>query len=133
MLWAAVAVLMAAVAFVAGRELGSENDVPSAFDRSAVAYEAADLPVAFTTGRFTGFGESGLEGRTTISGRVASVEGGVLTLETSAGLQSVRMNSDHLVRRFETATREAVRPGVAVVVLLKPDSEEAQSLLVLAE
>jgi hypothetical protein len=129
-LWG-IAIVVAAVAmFVVGRAIGGDGAPASAFDTSTPAYDAVDLPVAFTRGGFSGFGESGLEGRTTISGRVSQVDGNLLMLDTAGGAQAIRMTGDQRVRRFEMATKDDLRAGTAVVVLLSANGD-ARAVLVL--
>lgn len=132
--WLLGAAVVAVFAFVGGRALGGHGETPSAFDLSGPAYREADLPVAYTPGRFTGFGEAGLDGRVTLSGRIRSFEAGTLTLETATGAQNLRLTGDRVVRSFaRSAAAEALRPGNSVVVLLRNDSRTAESVLLLVD
>jgi hypothetical protein len=132
--WLLGAAVVAVIAFVAGRALGGSGGAPSAFDLNGPAYREADLPVAYTPGRFTGFSEAGLDGRVTLSGRIRSFEADTLTLGTATGTQTLRLTGDRMVRSFvRSAAAEALRPGNSVVVLLRDNSRTAESVLLLVD
>ena len=133
-LWLAVALGVAAAAFLGGRSLRPANEPPFAFDLTAPAYQAATEIAGRSKGGFTGFAEvSGPEGRTIIAGRVRAIAADELLLETVSGPATVRLVSDQLLRRIETIDAGKLRPGVTVLALTGAGGEEVTAVLLLDE
>ena len=131
--WAVAGVIVAALGFVAGRGMNSEDVVAPAFDLEASSYDAPASAAGLSKGGFSGFGESeGATGRTVVAGKVVAVTGDSLTIESPSGQRSmVRLTSSQTLRRLEPATREALRPGASV--LIRRDGDSAQAVLVVTE
>jgi hypothetical protein len=82
---------------------------------------------------FSGFTEGGAEGRTVISGRVISVTPDSITVEGQGGQRStLRLSGQGQPRRLEAASKEAIRPGVTVIVRRDPGSDVAKAVLVIS-
>lgn len=133
--WLVAALAVAVVGFFAGRGLHSDGEEVSAFDFDAPAYGATKSIAGVTHGGFTGFGETpGLEGRTVVAGRVVAASADSLTVESQQGVRStLRLSGGASLRRIEAAGREALRPGVTVVVRREAGSDEVAALLIVAE
>lgn len=132
--WAIAAVAVAVLAFFAGRELRPERGEASAFDLEAPAYEVAKAAAGFSKAGFTGFGEApGAEGRTVVSGRIVAVGPDSITIESAGGQRSaVRLAGQASLRRVEAAGRDALRPGVTVL-LRQTGGADAAAVLIVAE
>jgi hypothetical protein len=125
--------VLAAAAFLAGRALHPEAGAASAFDLDADAYEASSALAGLSKAGFSGFTESGAEGRTVISGRVINVTAESITVEGRGGQRStLRLSGQGQPRRLEAASRDAIRAGVTVIVRRDPGSGVAKAVLVIA-
>jgi hypothetical protein len=133
--WTAIIVVAAAATFLAGRSLRSTSETVSAFDLDASPYTEVDSAAGFSKGGFTGFGEAaGLDGRTTISGRISRFSDNELVLETAAGASTVRLTGDQVLRQMEPSSLSALKPGATVAVrLTAPGSDQAKAVLLLSD
>ncbi len=136
-LWAVAAVVVATVGFFGGRALGSDAPAGSSYtyDLNTPPYTSPSSASGVSRGGFSGFGASGIDGETIVSGRVRSVTTDLITLETSSGgTEVVRITGPGALRRTEDASASVLRPGASVVVRSRPDDGDAiASVLVLSE
>jgi hypothetical protein len=132
-LWVAAAALVALIGVLAGRTIKGGGEPPFPFDVSAPAYSGADLPLARSRGGFTGFSETGgLDGSVIAAGRVTALNAGSMTLETNAGVSTIRVGGDQKLRVLQPF-QGPIPTGATVAVLRKPGTNEAQSVLVLLD
>jgi hypothetical protein len=132
--WLLAGAVVAVVAFLGGRALHTDGKGSATFDLSSAAYEATGSVAGLSKGGFSGFTEAGGDGRTVIAGRVVSVSSDSITLEGSGGERStVRLSGAGPLRRLEPAGREALRPGVTVIVRREPAGDVAEAVLVVSE
>jgi hypothetical protein len=115
--WLAVAAVLAAGAFFAGRELRGDAGASFDYELQAPPYEAAVSAIGLSKGGFSGFeAGSNLDDETIISGRVVNAAGTSLTLESAAGITStLRITGERPLRRIEPATVDALRPGTTII------------------
>lgn len=131
--WLTATAALAVAAFLAGRALHPDANSVSAFDLDAEAYEASSAIAGLSKAGFSGFTEGGAEGRTVISGHVISVTPDSITLEGQGGQRStLRLSGQGQPRRLEAASKEAIRPGVTVIVRRDPGSNVAKAVLVIS-
>jgi len=123
---------LAVAAFFAGRGLHPGGSSVSPFDLDADAYEAPSAIAGLSKAGFSGFTEGGAEGRTVISGRVISVTPDSITVESHGGRSTLRLSGQGQPRRLEAASKEAIRPGVTVIVRRDPGSDVAKAVLVIS-
>jgi hypothetical protein len=133
-LWLAAGLVVAVAAFFGGRALHGDGSSAGAFDFDAPAYGSVKSIAGLSRGGFSGFGDTpGLDGRTVIAGRIVSAAADSITVESSQGVRStLRISSAAPLRRLDTSGREALRPGVTVVVR-RSDSGEPAAVLIVAE
>lgn len=129
----AAVVLLIAAGFLAGRSARPDATAGYTFEVDAAVYEATAPSAGLTKGGFSGFGETaGLSGTTMFGGFVKSISPNQLVIEAPDGtLTTVRLANPSRVRRIEATDRGAIRPGANVVILHKPDSSDADAVLVL--
>jgi hypothetical protein len=133
-LWLGAAVVAILAAFFVGRALHPEKAEGPSFDLSAVAYESAGSVAGLSKGGFSGFTEAGGDGRTVIAGRVVAVSADSITLQGSGGQRStLRLLGQAPLRRLEPSAREALRPGVTVIVRRQAAGDAAEAVLVVSE
>ncbi len=133
--WLAAAAAVALLGFVAGRALRSESGATAAaFDLDADAYAAAAIAPGLTKGGFSGFADvAGLDGRTTVAGRVDSITGEEVVLQTATGRATLRLSGDGPLRQGEASSAAALRPGSTVAVRLAgPAGDAALAVLILS-
>ncbi len=131
--WLVAAIVVALVGALAGRALKGGGDPPFPFDASAPPYSGADLPTARSRAGFTGFNETGgLDGLTVVAGRVTAVTSDSISLDTSAGLNVIRLSGDLKLRTLEPY-QGAIVPGTTVVVLKNPGTDQAKSVLLILD
>jgi len=134
-IWSVALVLVALLAFVLGRSLRPEASAAvSAFDVDAAPYAAVGTAAGLTMGGFSGFSErGGLDGRTTIAGRVLSIGADQVVIDTAAGPSALRLSGDRPLRQVAASSAAAIRSGVTVAVRLsEPGGSEAAAILVLS-
>ena len=131
--WAGAGIALVLVAFFAGHQLRPEPATAKAFDQDGPAYEVAKEAAGVSKGGFSGFGESpGPDGRTVVAGRVVSVNGDTVTVDSPSGQKStIRLTGNGPLRRLEASSREALRPGMSVLV--RRDGNQAEAVLVVSE
>jgi hypothetical protein len=135
MLWAGLAIAVAAIAFFAGQSLRPEDEPElAAADLTALPYTAPAPAFGRSLGGFTGFGEqSDGQGRTVLSGRVTTVGPDAIGLDTPAGPTTVSLAGERALRRLEAISRNAIGDGATVLALISPGSGEVTALLLLEE
>ena len=130
---AATMAVVAGISFVGGRALKGGDEAAPAFDLSAPGYSPADTVVGSSVGGFSGFGETGgLEGEAIVAGRVSRVGPDFVTVATPGGESTIRLTSDQRLRRIEAVDASALTVGASVVVIRKPGTDQAASVLVTA-
>jgi hypothetical protein len=131
--WLTAVAVLAVAAFFSGRALHPEASSASAFDLDADAYQASSAIAGLSKAGFSGFTEGGAEGRTVISGRVISVAPDSITVEGRGGERStLRLSGQGQPRRLAAASKDAIRPGVTVIVKREPGSDIAKAVLVIS-
>ncbi len=134
MLWAGLAVAVAAIAFFAGQSLRPEDEPELAAELTALPYTAPAPAFGRSLGGFTGFGEkSDARGRTVLSGRVTTVGPDAIGLDTPAGPTTIGLAGERSLRRLEAIDRDAIGDGATVLALISPSSGEVTALLLLEE
>jgi hypothetical protein len=124
----AVAAIVVALGFFAGRSLRPQSGAAYSFDVDAPALEAVVSAGASKAG-FTGFSE-GADARTVISGRVVSATDTAITLQRPDGTTTtVRVTPQSPLRRLEASDRAAIRTGAQVLV--RRSGDDAVAVLVL--
>jgi len=134
-LWAAMAVVVAVVAFLVGGTLTSEEPPRHVFDLTAPAFDSnlGDL-TAMSPGGFTGFEDLVPGGsRTVLGGQIVELTAEGMTLETPAGIQTrLRLLETPGIERLESAGRELLLPGAAVLVKFGETEGAAAAVLVIS-
>jgi len=131
--WAAIAAVVAGISFIGGRALKGGGEAAPAFDLSAPGYSPADTVVGSSLGGFSGFGETGgLEGEAIVAGRVSRVGLDSVTVAAPGGESTIRLTGDQRLRRIEAVDASALTVGASVVVIRKPGTDQAASVLVTA-
>ncbi len=133
MIWVATAGILVVAAFFVGRALHPEESTAAAFDLTADAYQASTSISGLSKAGFSGFTEGGSDGRTVIAGRVVSVTPDSITLEGQGGQRStMRLSGQGSPTRLESSTRDALKPGVTVIVRREPGSDLATAVLIVS-
>ena len=131
--WSAAVIVVAAAGFTTGWLIKGGGNPDFAFDTKAPAYQGADLPGGRSRAGFTGFGDQGgLSGATIVAGKVTAVSADSVTLETPAGTSTIRVTGQEKLRILEQYSG-AIAAGATVFVSVKPDTDEAQAVLVLID
>jgi hypothetical protein len=129
--WAALAFVVGAAAFLAGRELRPADERQTfVFDTTAPPFSVAAGIAATSLGGFDGLGAfDGREGDAIIGGEVVRLSSGLLTLRTPAGEQTLQLNPGASVYRVEAA---ANLPAGASIAVLSDDGEIADGILIVS-
>jgi hypothetical protein len=134
LVWAAATIGVVVGAFLVGRALAPDEGAVSGLDASAPGYEPAMAVAGLSKAGFSGFADvAGLDGRVVISGRITSVTGESVVIETAAGTSTVRLGSDQAIRRLEAANAGTVVTGAIVAVIREPGTENAAAVLVISQ
>jgi hypothetical protein len=133
--WTALAIVIAVLAFVGGREIKPDEDPYYVFETDAAAYEEVGAIAAVSQGGFTGFGDlEGGDNRTVVAGRVVEVTPTSLVLESPNGSRTtLRLGPEPTLSRLLPAARDLLRPGVTVQVRKSATDDEAAAVLVIAQ
>jgi hypothetical protein len=133
--WTALAIVVAVLAFVGGRELKPDEDPYYVFETDAAAYSDVGAIAAVSKGGFTGFGDlEGGDNRTVVAGRVVEVTPTSLVLESPNGSRTdLRLGPQPKLARLLPAGRDLLRPGAAVQVRKGDAADEAAAVLVVAQ
>jgi hypothetical protein len=133
--WTALAIVVAVLAFLGGRELKPDEDPYYVFETDAAAYSEAAAIAAVSRGGFTGFGDlEGGDNRTVVAGRVVEVTPTSLVLESVNGSRTdLRLGQQPKLSRLLPAGRDLLRPGAAVQVRKGDTDDDAAAVLVIAQ
>jgi hypothetical protein len=133
--WTAVAIVVAMLAFLGGRELKPDEEPYYVFETDAAAYDEGGAIAAVSKGGFTGFGDvEGGDNRTVVAGRVVEVTPPSLVLESPNGSRTtLRLGQQPKLARLLPAGRDLLRPGATVQVRKGNTGDEAAAVLVLAQ
>jgi hypothetical protein len=131
--WAASFAGIVVIGFAAGWLIRGSGAAGFAFDTSAQAYEAADLPGGHSKAGFTGFDDvGGLAGATIISGRVTAVDANSITVATATGQSTIRLTGQDRLRLLQPLSG-AIAPGTTVVATRKPGSDDIAAVLAIVD
>ena len=132
-IWMTAVLVMAATGVAAGWLIKGGGHPDFDFDANAPAYRAADLPGGHSKAGFTGFGDQGgLGGSTIVAGKVTAVTGDSLTVEGPAGTSTMRVTGQEKLRLLAPYDK-AIPTGTTVFVSTKPGTDEATAVLVLID
>jgi hypothetical protein len=133
--WTALAIVVAMLAFVGGRELKPDEDPYYVFQTDAAAYDEVGAIAAVSKGGFTGFGDlEGGDNRTVVAGRIVEITPSSLVLESANGSRTtLRLGQQPKLARLLPADRDLLRPGATVQVRKGGSDDEAAAVLVIAQ
>jgi hypothetical protein len=127
-LWVAAGVVVAALAFFAGRSLHANGGATASFTLDAPAYTVPQSAAGYSKAGFSGFTETPAEGLTVLAGRVVTTTSDSITVESAGGQRSsIRLSGSGPMLRLEPDSRDSLRPGVTVIV--RREANDAAAIL----